>query len=462
MAVHKTAALALGGLFALLAGVARASIGDCTNVTLATQADADAVGQSCKVIHGDLVVGATLNGTIVLDAVETITGSLVQWDGCSELTPCTPMPGPLSLALPSLTHINDSLYFWNSGTLEELRVPRLERVERSVALDRQTALRRLDITKLAYFGSLTIDAENLTDVRHDDFKGFTRGFGYVALRNALVDSVDSFFRNPIYVEGNDALSGFSFNSYGLPNVRHLTLGWSRLPDVDIVGKELAVTLGADHTTSLEIDRLKLSGNFTAFERAPSLKNLTVGSATFTMLDMLDDQDLSLAFDAASEIYIGSVHARHIRNPPAAVHWADLGLAIQSALDLNLSSQYAETEDGEREKIWYWPDGDMRYLHFDAVTLGNPFFDDFVARRDKGNDTSAAVPKVLEDVKIFAGPNSTFNCSAFDKLHDDGVILSDYSCYVLRKRNAALAQAVAPHRWILVGIAVAGGAVLQLL
>lgn len=233
---------------------------------------------------------------------------------------------------------------------------------------------RLDITKLAYVFTLSINAGNFTIIDHETLEGFTSdsGYGGVEIGSAAVESVDSFFKRPIHLSNTPGMSYISTTWHGLPNVRNMTIGWSRVGDVSIRGGNVSVTLGTSNTTDIEIGRLTLDGNITDLEYHPNLKNLTIGDFIMEPSKVGITQ-FDLSFTPTSSIVIrDQLDLEVIRLPAEAEHWERLSLNISVCPKLNLSSEYIIRPDGEEEKIWYWPQNDMSGVRIFNVPSSNEF------------------------------------------------------------------------------------------
>ncbi|KAI0012197.1 hypothetical protein F4779DRAFT_626118 [Xylariaceae sp. FL0662B] len=406
----------------------------CANVTIANSDDADEVRRDCKVISGDLMFNENVTESINLDGVETVEGR-VWYTGCGEFFLHCAIPPPFSISSSTLTTINGDFEIWSFNGLQELRFPNLTLVQGHVSIGRIFQLDLVDFTKLARVGSFYLEAMNVATLRHERLEGFTRAPGgpnNAVFLSADVDSVDSFFSTPNPADrGGEPLSVY-ISSSGLPNVRDVTIGWSKVEYIDVTADNLGITLGATNTTSMEVDEIYLQGNITRLERGPALKNLTVGNFIFE--DSIETDELDLFFDQVSTIRVAG-NFKDIRVPPQALHWKDLDLYISFSRDLTLDSQYHTNKDGSREQTWYWPQEDMRRISIINVTMSNDFFESFLANANSTNAT-----RVLDRFELVPSQKSKFDCAPFDELRDRGVLPAIYACKSVPD-NSASAPAV---------------------
>lgn len=333
--------------------------------------------RDCKVITGDLEFSLDFAESINFDGVEEIQGNIHHFNKECRDEYCPP-PLDFDISCSTLTRVGGYIYFWQFLGLRSLLLPNLIRVEGGVFFRRLHELTRLDITKLAYLGHFLVEASNLTTLDHDVLEGFTSedNSGGITFEAAAVDSVDSFFKRPLKLNiTNNGKSYISAFGGSLPNVRNITLGWSRVADVLISGDNLRITLGTSNTTDIEIGNLKLYGNMTALEYHPKLNNLTIGNfylggyrgdISATELDMQFTNISSININKQSDLQI-------VRVPPQAELWEDLSINIEDCDNLNLSSEYIVNDNGEKERVWYWPQSDIRSIRFS----GNPISTDFL-------------------------------------------------------------------------------------
>ncbi len=86
----------------------------------------------------------------------------------------------------------------------------------------------------------------------------------------------------------------------------------------------------------------------------------------TELDMQFTNISSININKQSDLQI-------VRVPPQAELWEDLSINIEDCDNLNLSSEYIVNDNGEKERVWYWPQSDIRSIRFS----GNPISTDFL-------------------------------------------------------------------------------------
>ncbi|KAM0546667.1 hypothetical protein ACHAPJ_010805 [Fusarium lateritium] len=354
---------------------------NCTNVTIHNADEAKEVAKNCKVLTGELTLDSDLNETISLDGVETIQGD-VSHNGCYRVSDdgCFPVPKPFKISSSTLTHINGSLYFWAFNGLEEISFPNLERVEKSFTIKRMHSLKRMDLTKLSYLGNILIEARNCTKIDHDGLRNFTNGSsnGGIVFWSAAVESIDSWFKYPIEAVAN--YTNLPRNSWpptvdvgwgNLPNVKSLTVNWPKVDEIRIQGDGITLILGGENTTTMELDRLTIEGNNTSIDRGSDMKRIVVGNVSVEHFDEPGTLDLS-PLDSISNLRLHSNDGLNgIKLPRAATSWKDFGLSISACWDLNLTSEYRDAEN-EKERFWYWPEGDIRSITISGTPLANDF------------------------------------------------------------------------------------------
>lgn len=348
---------------------------DCTNVTIANAADAEAVRKSCRVIQGDLVFADTLSESINLDGVETVLGGIRHDGSCGRISGC-PYVSPFTISSSTLTRVNQTMYFWYFPGLEKLILPSLVTVDGGFMLKRLHNLTHLDITGLSYVGWVVLETPRLKTLLLDGLKGFTgiEGNGDVGIWDAgEIESVDGFFRNPIdpypyfTPPGSAVESGLGITGSAIPNVREVNIGWTRISTLTISGKNLTVVLGGPSTKSMEIGKLELMSGVTDLKRSPGLKNLTL--TTFFMENNPNMTHLRADFDQVANFTVYAYDSlRALEFPPQAVNWVNLSLHLNHGRSspLNLSSEHTVDASGQRRKTWYWPERDMR----EVVIRGN--------------------------------------------------------------------------------------------
>ncbi|TPX14081.1 uncharacterized protein E0L32_000475 [Thyridium curvatum] len=420
-------------LLLIATGVAQAA--QCGNVTISSASDADEVRKQCTALES-LRFSNNLTESVNLDGIETV-GFVYQhddcWGGDGEQGDCRTVP-PFSISSSTLTNITRGLEFGRFVGLRELSLPNLASVEGDFRMGRMHQLEVIDITKLVRVGSLMIEAYKLKTIRHERLDELTSTFGVggVSLWDVgSVDSVDSFFKNPIRSNETDLPPTISLRSATMPKVRAVTIGWSRLASLSIIGDDVSVTLGGGSTDSIEIDEIKLMGNFSAFRRHPSVKNLTVGSfkleASKTMPTEID-----LPFDQVSNISLyNNEKLQTINSTPKAVGWNLSQLSIYYNPSLSLDS---ENRPGLQ---WYWPrDHDLWWLAISDTNISNAFFTSFLGYHAASDGRG---PKVLGsfDVEPRYKQPLPFNCTPFSDLKARGVFPGHFRCLDQKANGAAL-------------------------
>jgi hypothetical protein len=134
------------------AGAVAVDCGSSTNRTshvLNNATDAAALGSQCPTIWGNVLLGPNTSGTIDLDGVENITGSIgVTRDYGSLLnTHLT------SIESSSLLQIGGSVDVHNASMVQSISLPKLEGLPYTFSLALLPALRRIDLSSLQNCGT---------------------------------------------------------------------------------------------------------------------------------------------------------------------------------------------------------------------------------------------------------------------------------------------------------------------
>ncbi|VUC37209.1 unnamed protein product [Clonostachys rosea] len=324
------------------------------NVTIRNSEDAKTVRENCKTIAGtlDLDIFETFN----LDGLEEVLGDVVHRCPTKEkgLDYCMDASTTFNISSSTLKMINGSLalYYYR---VENLDFPALNKVRREISLYNTFNLTHVNLANLEYFGTFLLQTPSLIELKLDKFKEFTSLVPYVNIWDTgKLESFDEFFQNPVnpYNVNNSVVNPFI--DFHPLNVRSLTLGWTRMPSMNIRAKsELTLTLGGPKTEQMEFEgTLKIGPNVTAINRHDNLKNLTVERFD-VQLSAVSDLDLSLNQVTTVSVY-GNPQLRQLRLPSMAQSWKNLTLNIGANDNLLLSV----VKDGSDEIIWHWPTGDM--------------------------------------------------------------------------------------------------------
>lgn len=333
----------------------------CANVTISNAADADAVRKNCRVIQGSLIFGKDLSESINLDGIEVVEGSIGHF-ACEPAYEACTIPKPFTISSSTLTTVNKSIDFWYFHGLEKLVLPNLTTVGQFVLLERLHNVTHLDLTQLSYIGAMVLETKSLKTLLLDGLKGFT-GYGvpYVEIWNSgQVESVDGFFTNPLNVSGtrpHAAVTSLTLDSFRIPNVRTVTIGWAKLDELYLSGVNLTVILGGPSTESMEFREVSLGDGIVGIERNPKLKNLT--ATTFGIKYNKVLESLTVPFDQLSNFSAIGSSLRSVELPVEAERWQNLSVDISLCPALNLSSEFAADGAGKSRRTWYWPQEDMR-------------------------------------------------------------------------------------------------------
>ncbi|KAH7155978.1 hypothetical protein EDB81DRAFT_715893 [Dactylonectria macrodidyma] len=459
--MHFQSIFIIFGFFQLFFGTAQCQT--CTNVTIASADDAAQIRNNCTTITGWLRFSEGLNETINLDGVESVNGDITHEGDDEEYDELGPYPNGSTIFQvhsSTLKTVNGSIKLWAFNGLDELRFPNLTRVEYGFSLRRMGYLKLLDITKLTRLGYLSIQAPHLTTIQHESFEGFTGTYsdgGSLSFSAAGVESLDSWFKNPLTVRNNTDPSDWEtrgadvdISGYLLPNLKNITIGWANISKVEIDGNDgfPSVIFGGPETETMEIDLLILPGNVSVLARGPVLEELKIGELLADH-GLAEELDLS-AFDKVATLTIrDNYYLKYIRLPPSAVDWEDLALSINSNPELMLTSEYRDEED-KTDRFWYWPKGEIRLIQFYYNPIGNDFFTSFLQDRNSSNAS-----KVTESFGV--GPEwyseedkPHFDCTPFQELVDRSVIPKDgFRC---RDYSSAASVTAEPIVWSVTAIA----------
>ncbi|KAL6366036.1 hypothetical protein LRP88_00130 [Fusarium phalaenopsidis] len=358
----------------------------CANVTIKSQDDADEVRKNCKDIQGYLTFDDYLDESINLDGIEFINGDITytgesEWGNETEIGgPYPTTLKPITIECSTLKTINGSIYFWAFEGLSEFLLPKLTRVEESFVLQRMHYLRKLDITKLTHLGSFNIEANHLTELKHEGLKGFTDGAWSQGLQfwGVRVSSLDSWFKYPLTAisreSGYDRLMSWApvhINANRLPKLKSVTIGYANTSKIWIRANNTELTLGSSETETMNIGLLQIEGELTKITRASNVKEINVGELYFDG-SPLKEIDLTM-FDKITNLTIsGHGNLQRIRMPAKAVDWKDMTIKIERNQNLTLISEYRDPEN-KKDQFWYWPKGNISRISI----IGNPLSTGFL-------------------------------------------------------------------------------------
>lgn len=234
-------------------------------------------------------------------------------------------------------------------------------------------LKTLDLTNLQYTEYFQLEALGLEKFSLDELKEFTgpEDGGVQVMVGPKVENLDGLFRNNLdpwrdgaswggYDGWMASGSGVDLNSITAPNLKSLTFGWKRIPQLAITtGGEVSVVFGGPNSTGIEIRNLKLSGGVVKLGRGQTVKKFKVGR--LEVRDAEKVKQLEVPFDELGSLEILNATAlTSVILPPQAESWNNFSLSINKCPNLTLSSEYTIV-DGEHKKTWYWPRGDWLNL-----------------------------------------------------------------------------------------------------
>ncbi|KAJ4314183.1 hypothetical protein N0V84_009019 [Fusarium piperis] len=358
----------------------------CANVTVRNQDDADEIRKNCKTIQGSLGFDTLVNESINLDGIEFVEGGIyyygdnVEWGNMSEIGgPYPTSVKPFKIESSTLKTVNGSIYFWAFNGLSELLLPKLTRVEESFTMQRMYYLKKLDITRLTHLGAFNIEANHLTELKHEGLKGFTDGAWSKGLQfwGIRVPSLDSWFKYPLEAiardSGYDRLTTWApvnINGHQLPKLRSLTVGYANTSKIWVRGNNTELTLGSSETKTMNIGLLQLQGHITKITRASNVKEINVRELYFEG-SPLKEIDLTM-FDKITNLTIyRHEDLQRIRMPAKAVDWKDMTITIQHNINLTLISEYRDPEN-KKDRFWYWPKGNITSIDIKGSPLSTGF------------------------------------------------------------------------------------------
>ncbi|KAJ5243605.1 hypothetical protein N7489_003701 [Penicillium chrysogenum] len=344
---------------------------NCSSTWIKSVADADKLRQNCRIVYGHVGIGPFAdNGTvhINLDGVEMIAGTL----GESPLMQSDDVTQPYYTLSSSSLEVVDAVEIGYYGTkVVNLSLPSLKSARDYFEVGKRAYnLTYLDISSLNFAPSITLSPPNLTTLHHTGLRNVTA----MSIDAMKIDSLDSLTDNQLNMSQ-------VFIQGPFPNVNEIAIGFISAKHLHI-NDNSSLTLGGSSTTAMTIKELSLHG-------ITDLKP-TMG-------------------DPSHEIYHSS---------PKAVDWTGgFDLDIVGAPDLNLTSIYGVNDKGNRVQTWYWPKNVSR-IRISDVTVGNAFFDPFVAQQ-KGPWDSQFPPSAVRSFGVSPSVNSSFNCTPFVELQSMG-------------------------------------------
>lgn len=334
----------------LLARSALADVDCSSDVNITSADDAKDLRESCTTLNGNLILAEDLAETINLDGLEVINGNVSHSSSCEDFyEPCV-IPEAFNISSSTLREIDGSVSFWYFHGLQAINLPKLERLQGTLSLARLHNVTILDLTSLKRVGFIILETTRLETLLIDGLEGFLdRGWGDggVEIWDAgQVESVDGFFKNPIdptMREGLGLTTTINLNSNSVPNVRNITVGWTRLKSLTVSGNDISLTLGGSETESMHVESLNLGSGVHTLKRGSAMENLLVD--TFTMTAQEDGFEvLTLPFDQLSHLDLGLNHGlKTIEMSELVEQWNDTAIYIRANNNLDLA-----------EAQWYWP------------------------------------------------------------------------------------------------------------
>ncbi|KZN83418.1 hypothetical protein EN45_105140 [Penicillium chrysogenum] len=381
---------------------------NCSSTWIKSVADADKLRQNCRIVYGHVGIGPFAdNGTvhINLDGVEMIAGTL----GESPLMQSDDVTQPYYTLSSSSLEVVDAVEIGYYGTkVVNLSLPSLKSARDYFEVGKRAYnLTYLDISSLNFAPSITLSPPNLTTLHHTGLRNVTA----MSIDAMKIDSLDSLTDNQLNMSQ-------VFIQGPFPNVNEIAIGFISAKHLHI-NDNSSLTLGGSSTTAMTIKELSLHG-ITDLKRSAQLQTLKVD--TLKLSSSISITDLEIPFDDLRSLNIQQRWETHpmksITLPPKAVDWTGgFDLDIVGAPDLNLTSIYGVNDKGNHVQTWYWPKNVSR-IRISDVTVGNAFFDPFVAQQ-KGPWDSQFPPSAVRSFGVSPSVNSSFNCTPFVELQSMG-------------------------------------------
>ncbi|KAK1625533.1 hypothetical protein BDP81DRAFT_397808 [Colletotrichum phormii] len=422
--------LRYGLLLALIAGQYQVSGQQCGSVVITSQADADAL-RSCPEIFGHVTIRTDASiPAIELEGVKAIHGDLVNDSQCGwVMAQCIGFNHNItSISSSTLMRVNGSVILRNDGWITSLSFPELKSVGGHFFIRSLESLKFLDVDRLDSVGYVGLmSASRLTTLKLGacrDITGITYPDGSIDRSMDIglggLESLDAFFQEPQLSVDRAYIQNAS-------KVKRLQIGAAKIGTLDFdwvaVGEpsNFTLVLGGSGVTEQIIGNIETTHSLSSIERLPNLKILSVGS--YSSLGGNFYKHLDLPFDHLGNLTI--VNERDLvwlSVPPQAAQWENFGLLFRSNDNLNLSTEYRVSENGEMIRSWYWPQPGMGFVSMTG-NFSNLFFDSYFQFRN--TLSGQAFYNRTEDLKLRAG--GPFSREPFEKLYKK-IRRQHLSCY----------------------------------
>jgi hypothetical protein len=249
----------------------------CGTATITSQFDADLLRSACPTVTGDVILAANAAGSITLDGIQIIEGSLVS-DACSGS--CSSLT---SLISSTLTTVSRNISLQGLSGLTTIFLPQLQVVGAELYLDTLPVLQNLSTPVLVSVGQVhLVAAPSLTFINLTQIQNVTGQNPSVLVSGVASDNLQGF-------NVNSNLSSFILRD--CPNLKDFGLSTPQIDYIEIAGNG---SLGFGPSASFsgfsrfmsKIGTMKLSGSsaFSADLRTV-FDNMILDGNTFTELEL---------------------------------------------------------------------------------------------------------------------------------------------------------------------------------
>jgi hypothetical protein len=292
----------------------------CSSATIISQADAIAIS-NCSTITGNIVLASNAKGSIALDGVQIIQGSL-QAEPCADSASCS---GVVSLSSSTLSTISSGLALQSLSNLINISFPKIVSTGPRFSLHDLPTLQSVSVPNLASSEEFSIsNTPNLTSLTLEILQNVTS----VYINNVALSTLPSIYSISKIV---------SFTVAKINNVAQFVVSTPHIGLLDIQGNgSLSLSLLDTNTSAnsakqdlqvLSVDTFGLSG----------CANIYVPDTTITVLNATHNNARSFGFQqivGLKDIYIiDNDRLEEIEWPGPTPVLNDLTISISSALKI---------------------------------------------------------------------------------------------------------------------------------
>jgi hypothetical protein len=197
-----------------------ASAASCGSATIASQSDANIIN-ACPTVAGDVILATNATGTINLDGIQVIQGSLASEDCSSNCTSLT------VLSSSTLVSVSQNISLQGLSGLQNISLPQLQTVGAQFYLDSLPSLQNLSVPLLSSVGQFhLVAASNLVNMslnRIENVTGPNASVEVIGIGLPYLISLSAFKTNLSSFILRDApnLPGFDFSA---PQIDYLEFG----------------------------------------------------------------------------------------------------------------------------------------------------------------------------------------------------------------------------------------------